>query len=450
MTLAPASAKGASRSDALRIAVPALIFLALVGWLSFAVVPLTYDEAYNWTNYAAGGIRASCCHYNEPNNHVFYTILSSQLNSASVIGRWPFLMRLPNLLVVAAFVALLAFTVFREYRWSVALAAVLLWSTPHTLRYSLLGRGYLLGTLLLVAGTYLLIRRPWTAWLPLALSVYTVPTFVLHFPGIFLVALFRRTPGAVVAAGLLTVLTSVLLYWPILDEMRAIGGGTLYFTPQWPTLGKSLAATLHVPEPFGIALSAIVIALVGVRGIVSRAWSGGHDHAFGMALFAGFLSYVVLNLFVPNLFVRNGVALGLLLVTSAVLLARQSGRWVATAVAAAFAANFAAGLYAFSLKASQPGGFVDDTSFMGLSPHPLTARHWNRFARTITTVDCRGYVDVSCAAFDEVFKRHAIKRETIENASGRCLIGTRPFPGDSGSDLFIRTKYGETGRLCFP
>ena len=134
------------------------------------------------------------------------------------------------------------------------LAAALLWSSPLTLRYTLLGRGYFLGTALVVVGAYLLSRRRITASIPLALSAYAVPTFVLHWPGLFALAFLREPLGALITAAL-----AVGLYWPILDSVRSIGGGHLSAEPRVTTVvirGRAAFPASHDTRHRGLGRSA--------------------------------------------------------------------------------------------------------------------------------------------------------------------------------------------------
>ena len=201
-----------------------------------------------------------------------------------------------------------------------------------------------------------------------------------------------------------------------------------------------------------LVIAVSVVALAAIHAVGS--WRGRRSDdnwVFAVLLIAALVSYAVTASFISNLFLRNGTALGLLFVMGSLLLSARVGvRWSRLAWMAVLVANLAAGLYRFERFAFESGGFASDASFIEVSPVPITARTWSRMARLLETVDCRGYVEVPCGPFDPAFARAGIARRIVEHASGRCIIGSKPLPGDSGSALYVRTKYAEEGQLCFP
>ena len=80
-----------------------LVVAGVLGWLALAVVPLTYDEAYSWTNYIQRGWRVACCLYDAPNNHMFHSMLAASILPRTTVARWPLFLCVPNLLVVLTF-----------------------------------------------------------------------------------------------------------------------------------------------------------------------------------------------------------------------------------------------------------------------------------------------------------------------------------------------------------
>jgi hypothetical protein len=91
---------------AVALAGPFLVGLAV---LSLAgSVPLTYDEAYNFTDLSSAGVGYVLTHYPNPNNHVAFTALQALLLPAGTVRGWPLLLRLPNLIVATALLGLLA------------------------------------------------------------------------------------------------------------------------------------------------------------------------------------------------------------------------------------------------------------------------------------------------------------------------------------------------------
>jgi len=193
-------------------------------------VPLTYDEAWNFTDVASHGVVYVISHYPNPNNHVAFTALQAISLPATLVETWPPLLRIPNLLVGAALLALLVRVLGQGTgpvtATLIALCALL--SAPLFTTYLLLARGYLLGTLLLLASLV------WAAEgrslggtvVLLALATWTVPTFGYAVPGALAGAALcgrdlRRAAVAVSLAGLACLALVLLLYAPVLPAMLA-------------------------------------------------------------------------------------------------------------------------------------------------------------------------------------------------------------------------------------
>ncbi|HWW94671.1 MAG TPA: hypothetical protein VN375_14985 [Vicinamibacteria bacterium] len=207
------------------------IWLLLLTILSLrGHVPLTYDEAWNFTDIASRGVVYVISHYPNPNNHVAFTALQALLLPATLVETWPPLLRIPNLLVGAALLALLARVLGRSRGPATAtlLALCVLLVSPLFTTYLLVARGYLLGTLLLLASLV------WAAEgrslggtvLLLALATWTVPTFGYAVPGALAGAALcgrqpRRAAVAVAVAGLAYLALVLLLYAPVLPAMLA-------------------------------------------------------------------------------------------------------------------------------------------------------------------------------------------------------------------------------------
>ena len=80
----------------------AVVTLALCG-----AVPLTYDEAANYSTLASHGAAYTVTHYPTPNNHVAFTTLQALLLRPDWVRAWPLTLRVPNLVLVAILLALL-------------------------------------------------------------------------------------------------------------------------------------------------------------------------------------------------------------------------------------------------------------------------------------------------------------------------------------------------------
>ena len=193
-------------------------------------MPLTYDEAWNFTDVASHGVAYVISHYPNPNNHVAFTALQAVSLPAALVETWPPLLRIPNLLVGAALLTLLARVLGRSRGPATAtlLALCALLAAPLFTTYLLVARGYLLGTLLLLASLV------WAAEgrslggtvVLLALATWTVPTFGYAVPGALAGAALcgrepRRAAVAVALAGLAYLALVLLLYAPVLPTMLA-------------------------------------------------------------------------------------------------------------------------------------------------------------------------------------------------------------------------------------
>jgi 4-amino-4-deoxy-L-arabinose transferase-like glycosyltransferase len=219
--------------------------------LHYLNLPMRYDEAYTFDAYAVDGVGHITSTYDIPNNHIFYSLLAHF--SWRVFGNHVWTMRLP---AFAAGIALIpaAYLVGRTLydRRAGLCAAVLVATFGPLVEYSVNGRGYTFGALLVLValwlGARLLVtdrRAPlWVAFVVCStVAVYTVPTMAY---GIAAVAVWvamcaliseRRTRLVVelgvacfAAAGL-----SVLLYSAVLGQpgWTAVQPVPVAWSPIW-------------------------------------------------------------------------------------------------------------------------------------------------------------------------------------------------------------------------
>jgi hypothetical protein len=171
------------RSFATQI-IPAIMF----GWLALSgKIPLTYDEAWNFSNLSSHGLAVAFSNYEYPNNHVVFTMIQSIIPSAWVQFS-PLLLRVPNIIIVWCLLALLSWMLSRlGIRNSWIPAAVLLASPLFSL-YLFVARGYLLGTALVMASAWLVAKkeREFFGGLLMGAAAATVPTFGYAAPGLLL------------------------------------------------------------------------------------------------------------------------------------------------------------------------------------------------------------------------------------------------------------------------
>ena len=229
--LSAAPAPSPDKASWWRAAPLAGVWLLVVTTLSLrGHVPLTYDEAFNFTDVASRGVGYVISHYPNPNNHVAFTALQAISLPATLVETWPPLLRIPNLLVGAALLALLVRVLGRRTGPATAtlLALCALLAAPLFTTYLLVARGYLLGTLLLLASLIWAAEGRSLAGtvVLLALATWTVPTFGYAVPGVLAGAALagrdaRRAAVALTLAGLSYLALVVLLYAPVLPAMLA-------------------------------------------------------------------------------------------------------------------------------------------------------------------------------------------------------------------------------------
>ena len=296
--------------DPLSLLWVAFFFAALVGLAVSGVLPLTYDEAWTFIEFTRHGAAYSAIHYPLPNNHVAFSILEALV----VPERWvianPLWVRLGNLIVLAGLLLLLRAMLLRHLALrGLALAATvaaLVLCSPLVTLYELLARGYGLGTLLLlIAIEYGAMReRRVTAAVSCALAAWTVPTFALTVPGVFLAMLWqggRNHWMRTVQSAVLFLVLTLLLYSPIL-------GSVLGHSQAWNANSDSLALLIGLSAALG-NLSQITLApwagiafLVLTLFILTRApESASRDAATAL------LGTVASTLIVTGLLIATGV-----------------------------------------------------------------------------------------------------------------------------------------------
>jgi hypothetical protein len=215
---------------------PVLVVIVALGLalrLRFMGEPMHYDEAFTFMTYARGSLGHIASTYDAPNNHILYTLLVHV--TWRVLGDHVWTVRLPALLagvttIPAAYAAAAALYDRGAARWAAGLVAT---SAP-LVDYSVNGRGYSLGVLLMLVALWLasvLVRAPsrwaWGGFVASSgLAVYAVPTMAYGIAAValWLVAtalapprdlrLAARSMAAVAGAGAL----ALLLYAPVLGQ----------------------------------------------------------------------------------------------------------------------------------------------------------------------------------------------------------------------------------------
>ena len=204
----------------------ALVVAAAVLRLHYLGEPMRFDEAYTFYAYATQTVGHIVSTYDGPNNHILYSLLVH--GSWRVFGDHVWVVRLPAFIAGVAIVPV-AYLVGRALYdrrsglWAAALTAVF----APLVDYSVNGRGYTVGVLLVLVGLWLGVRflanpRP-VMWalvvLAFALSMYAVPTMAYGVAtvGVWLVSVLVVRPPPrrirVVLAVIAAVGVSALLAW---------------------------------------------------------------------------------------------------------------------------------------------------------------------------------------------------------------------------------------------
>lgn len=227
--------------------VAAIAVLALAGLL-----PLTYDEAWNYLNLSAHGVRPVLGSYPVPNNHVLFTALQALLLNG-LPNWWPPLLRLPNLLYLGALLGVTAAILERGgHARSVAvwLAVAVIFAAPIPALYAFVARGYLLGLLFVALAVLAAMEeRLFRAALLMALAAWCVPTFAYWWPAFALLPLagqgirrLRAWKTATLSSALFGGLVAAA-YYPLRSEVKRFAQFPFADLPDTP--GQLLAEVAH-------------------------------------------------------------------------------------------------------------------------------------------------------------------------------------------------------------
>ena len=303
--------KGALRDPTDRLHAGLLALLVVggaVARLTLMGEPMRYDEAFTFLNYAMASIGHIVSTYDFPNNHVLYSLLAHF--SWRAFGDHVWTVRLP---AFAAGVALIpaAYLAARELydRWAGIWAAALATGFSALIDYSVNGRGYTLGILLVVLSLWIaarLLRRPrrreWALLVVLwTLAVYTVPTMAFGVAavaawmvGTALLRHERRDVGLVVRLGVVLALAaglSLLLYSGVLGQ-----AGWTFVKPvptDWTPLAHAASRVWRVwnhaqPHPLNWLVGAGFATALVLHRRIAR-----HPVPIGVAALAALLVVIV-------------------------------------------------------------------------------------------------------------------------------------------------------------
>jgi 4-amino-4-deoxy-L-arabinose transferase-like glycosyltransferase len=357
-------------------------------------VPMRYDEATTFNNYASRPLYIGLSDYRTPNNHLFHTLLVHI--STAIFGTAPWAVRLPALLA-GILVLPAAYLVVRALwgRFAALGATVLVAASSTMVEYSANARGYtliaLFFLLMILVGLRLLDGgRPvgWVAITILAiLCVYTTPPGILAAgaAGVWLLVSTRRlAPGEhrlfvtrfAMSSGA-TVVLAGLLYAPVIAASGLHAVTSNEFVAPKP-IGAFLSSVPHgihttwstwnrdLPQPFAWFLAAACLAGMARR---TRAGSLG-PLPVALAWSAAIITaqrafpYARVWLFLVPLYLGTAAGFVVSLVPA---LPGRNLRWAAGIVATAGAiALVAAAATSGSIRASRDTGALLD------GPHVAT------------------------------------------------------------------------------
>ena len=292
---AGSGAPGASEVQ-LGLALLALCALGLVLRMVHLDIPMRYDESVTYMSYASQGWAHITSSYQNPNNHVFHSLLVGWLTGW--LGNAPAIIRLPALLAGYLLIPAAAWIGYEAHgRPAGLIAAALLATSPVLIEFSTNARGYTLLALcvLLAVGAGLRLQRVggWLWWFALVaagvIGLYTIPVMAIPWAGITLwlgVGLGRqgvdmpsrvRRLAPLLGANVLVAAVAVALYWGILRSqgVEALVGnrfvvadplGTFLIDTPW-----ALAAVAeHWARGVPVALAVLALAAVGAAVLLGR------------------------------------------------------------------------------------------------------------------------------------------------------------------------------------
>jgi len=293
---AGSGARGASEVQ-LGLALLALCTLGLVLRIVHLDIPMRYDESVTYMSYASQGWAHITSSYQNPNNHVFHSLLVGWLTGW--LGNAPAIIRLPALFAGCLLIPAAAWVGYEAHgRPAGLIAAAVVATSPVLIEFSTNARGYtLLALCVLVAvGAGLRLRRAggWLWWLAMVeagvIGLYTIPVMAIPWTCITLwlaVGLGRqgadmpsrlRRLAPLLGANVLVAAVTVALYWGILRSqgVEALVGnrfvvadplGTFMMDTPWALAAVVGHWARGVPMALGVlALAAVAAAVLLGRG----------------------------------------------------------------------------------------------------------------------------------------------------------------------------------------
>jgi hypothetical protein len=412
-----------------------------------SVVPLTYDEGFNYGEISRHGFAFTWAYDTYPNNHMLFTLLQG-LMPTSLVDAHPHLLRVPNLVYLALLMALLwrALAPLGAARgW---LAVALLLAGPYFTLYTLVGRGYLLGTMLsLGAAVALVERRAALGGVLAGLAGATVPTFAFLLPGMLLAHLAigpwkeRLREGGLFS---LPAVAAMGATW--FPHRAALSAHGQKWGLQWRPFIEGAVETLGnhpVLSGAGVVAAVALVATARKVKLPHLAW----------LVWAGLASFLLLTVALSAAgrsnapYVRGAAPLALLVWLGLALALGERGALVKRAGLALVGANAVFGL-AVLLMTFGPAG--DLSRFPGLAElNPTAAERLVAVKRGEQVDAVEGVWAASPVGILYARSLGLAWREVPPTAGpAECAFGARP-PVQELSRIWV--VQGETRRLvCFP
>jgi hypothetical protein len=424
-------------------------------------VPLTYDEAWNYTYVASRGIRFALFDYEYPNNHTLFTMLQAAIPRVWVVA-WPPLLRAWNC-VIAGLLFLLLFHAISGVRTrglrAAWLTTCLLLCSPLFTLYLFVARGYLLGTtLLLAAAMWQSHRKVILAGLAAGLSAAVVPTFAYAFPGLVWALVksqsgmrWRDRLGSVAIISGAFIVAAIPFYVLKLARVAShLQGWTVHSSGDFL---RGLFENLATGTIFGVMLVALLLGtwVATTRRKSTSVSAPGQGDALVDILIAASVSFAVvvvaaaLGKVARPPFVRNALFVPLFLWTAQLLRAERTNAFWRRSTLLVVSMNAGLGLYllatSFALLHANPLSYPQ---FSALGAVPAQSLLQARRLRPVDALRARWAAIPVLQLYARALSLPL--EETAEAAPSECSFGTHPPAADAA---VWAVSDGERLPLCF-
>lgn len=214
------------------IYIPLLAIMAMLVTLAL-VVPLSYDEAFTFTQFTWPGPQQALCNYPAPNNHVFHSLLTTLTWRVFIFTHSELSVRLPALLF-SAFTLYFVFTRYLEGKTvGVVLFSILYLFSPNIIEFAFQARGYSIQIFCAIASYYYatdnittrnitFLKRLNIVLLISVMGLFTNPAYLYTASCVYLILItlnYREIKTGFASFAIINIfygLTLLLLYTPII------------------------------------------------------------------------------------------------------------------------------------------------------------------------------------------------------------------------------------------